>query len=166
MLYDRTVYLVAWAIILMVACVVGVGLGVLSEEPGSSDALVGLIVLVLCIFPAMALAVRFRVTVDHEAVRIHWGLFAYPTSVFALAAVESYRVCRFRPLVDFGGWGWRMGRGGSRCYNLRGSTGVELVIGGRSYIIGVPDPQSLVEAIQTATGRKPDPEGEWAPRRS
>lgn len=103
---------------------------------------------------AIGLIWRLRVIVTRREMRLIWGFLGLLQSRFALSGLESFRVVTFNPLRDFGGWGWRLGRGGNRCYNTSGNRGVELRIGGKSYIIGAQDPDVLAQALESATGRR------------
>jgi len=163
-IYDRVAYIAPWMQGLIVFCLAGAIAGAVIPiwlgETGP-DAWLGPVLLVICVLPAMALAWRVRVQVTPEAVVLRWGIVPYPVMVFPLQDIEWYRVVKFRALMDFGGWGWRLGPRGSRCYNLAGNTGVELKIGGRSYIVGVPDPEVLANALRSVSGAEPRPPAEW-----
>ena len=95
-----------------------------------------------------------RVIVTPVELTIIWGYLGLLRSRFPLDTVESFQAVTFSPLRDFGGWGWRLGRDGRRCYNTHGDQGVELMIGGRGYVVGVDDPEQLSAALETALGRK------------
>ncbi len=164
-MYEHTEYLhpIFNALILLcIATSAAASVAVVMGGEGTSADAFGVVIAVVVLVPVWVVFSRTRVEVTQEEVVLTWGLVGRPQSRFSLSDVEAFRVITFRPLWDFGGWGWRMGRGGSRCYNLRGSTGVELRIAGRSYIIGVSDAQGLAEAIQTATGKQPETPGDWA----
>ena len=161
-LYDRTFGFGAlFTAILVVAPLIAPGailLAVLHGEPlvgGARDALIisGSVAAVI-LFGILGLIWRMRVVVTPVELTIIWGYLGWLRCRFALANVESFQVVTFSPLRDFGGWGWRFGRDGRRCYNTRGNQGVELVIGGRGYVVGVDDPEELSVELETALGRK------------
>jgi len=124
-------------------------------------ALVGIAVVVIAVVLPLGMFLGLRVIVTEADVLLFWGLFGWIKMQFRIQDVESFRIVTFRPLWDFGGWGWRMGKDGSRCYNMQGNRGIELRIGGRSYIIGVDDPENLAQAIELSTTRKADHPGDW-----
>lgn len=63
---------------------------------------------------------------------------------------ESY-VRRYRPILEYGGWGIRYGLKG-RAYNVSGNHGVQLVLNdGKRILIGSSRPAELEAAIHTIT---------------
>lgn len=159
-LYDRVQHFAWPATFLLLAALMGAPVVALmtpgAVRPGEAWALlVGPALGLLTI----ALIWRLRVVVTPRELRLIWGFAGVLQSRFALDPVESFRVVHFHPIRDFGGWGWRLGRKGSRCYNTSGNRGVELRIGGQSYVIGVRDPEILAQALESATGRRQAPPG-------
>lgn len=56
----------------------------------------------------------------------------------------------YSPIKDFGGWGIRCGRGGTKAYNVSGNRGVFLTFSdGRSLLIGSQVPDELEAAIRS-----------------
>ena len=63
---------------------------------------------------------------------------------------ESY-ARRYRPIVEYGGWGIRWGFKGGRAYNISGNEGVQLVFkDGRRLLIGSQKADELAAAISAA----------------
>lgn len=65
----------------------------------------------------------------------------------AYSEIDTYEVRQYRPLLDYGGWGIRFGRGG-KAYTVSGRQGVKLVFkNGQRLLIGSQRPDQLVAAI-------------------
>ena len=65
--------------------------------------------------------------------------------------IRSLRAKTYRPIRDYGGWGYRAGRKGSRAYNARGDRGVEIELrDGRIVMIGSQQAEALERAIRDA----------------
>ena len=124
--------------------------------------IVGVATMVVVAFTTFGLFWRMRVAVDSEELVITWGYLGWIRMRLRLPNVEAYRIVTFRPIRDFGGWGWRMGRNGCRCYNTSGNQGVELKIGGRQFIVGVSDPPELAHALELATRMRPGEPSEFS----
>ena len=63
------------------------------------------------------------------------------------STIATYEARQYRPLLDYGGWGIRFGRGG-KAYTVSGQQGVQLVFkNGQRLLIGSQQPDQLVEAI-------------------
>jgi hypothetical protein len=77
--------------------------------------------------------------------------FPFHTS-FRKIPLDGVRSCRalvYRPILDYGGWGIRVGLG-KRAYNVSGNRGVELEYeGGRRLLIGSKRSDQLAGAIES-----------------
>ena len=76
---------------------------------------------------------------------------AFCSQHIAYSEIQTYEACHYRPLLDFGGWGIRFGRGG-KAYTVSGNQGVQLVFkNGRRLLIGSQHPDQLVNAMDQYT---------------
>ena len=146
---------------------------VFSEQQGFSRIFInGLFVLVVLLFLALAwqsqtqgllvgaalvavlwalmLAAKMTTQVDDDGITIRTLFFinrriSYDEIVTAQSVV-------YKPLRDFGGWGYRIGPGG-KAYNMSGNLGVRLVLmRERRVLIGSQKPDDLAAAINGAMG--------------
>lgn len=68
-----------------------------------------------------------------------------------MAAIRTVEVVEYRPLRQFGGWGWRWGRHGSRQFAMSGARAVLVTLEDeRTVYLGGDDPVGLAEAIDRA----------------
>ena len=105
-------------------------------------------------FVALIWALLFGLTVRVQETRIalHLGRTPLVRTVVPFADIVSVRVIRYRPLVEFGGWGVRGSRQ-RRAWTARGDQAVEVtLIGDRVLLIGSDHPQRLENAILTHGG--------------
>lgn len=121
-------------------------------NPIERGAVVLPLVMLFCVF---GLLWRMRVVVTGAELVITWGLLQWIRFRFPLAELSEYNSVRYSPLMDFGGWGIRRGRGGLACYNTQGNLGVLFSIGKRRFVVGVSEPERLIEAVELATNKKP-----------
>lgn len=158
--YDRTLQFPAgWSLLLAGILVLTIAIGPLTGQTMSPSDRVAIGVTVALLALVVLLMWRMRVVVTQERLTILWGFLQWLKIRIDLKDVEALRTVTFRPIRDFGGWGWRGGRAGSRCYNTSGNSGVELRIHGRAVIIGVPDTAELASVLATVTGLKLGPPG-------
>jgi hypothetical protein len=97
----------------------------------------GLLIVVVLLFGLLAAMASAVVRVDDGGVTIRSGL-GWPRTRVPLDEIVRADVTEVRPLRDFGGWGWRVGRGGRVGIALR--RGESLLIertGGRSIVVTV-----------------------------
>jgi hypothetical protein len=147
-------------LVLGVAALAGLA-GVLRLEPPIS---LGLALVLLAV--AMLAVVELIVAVRPGAIEFRLRPLAGQTIPVDL--IRSCTARRYRPILEYGGWGYRWGRGGSRAYNIRGNRGVQLVLqDGQKILIGSQRPGELASAIQAAGFRESsDPASPESPPRS
>ena len=74
----------------------------------------------------------------------------------AVRQIERAEAVRYSPIGEFGGYGWRVGAGGSRAYNVAGKRGVRLSLSnGKTVMVGSQRPDELAAAIEAV--RQPSP---------
>jgi hypothetical protein len=74
--------------------------------------------------------------------------------VIPWAEVTACKPRTYRPVLEYGGWGIRYGRG-RKAYNVSGKQGVELQLAnGRLLMIGSQRPDELAQAIESAMGQQ------------
>ena len=57
--------------------------------------------------------------------------------------ISRHEVIKYRPIMDYGGWGIRYGRKG-KAYNIQGNLGLYLTLkSGKTLLIGTQQPESL-----------------------
>ena len=97
-----------------------------------------------------AFLVPMRTTVTPERVEARFGLMT--SFRIPLAEIASAEAVRYNPLLEYGGWGIRIGRTGV-AYNMRGDEGVQLVLtSDRRILIGSRRADELADAIQRLSG--------------
>lgn len=137
-----------FAMVLVVAVTV---ISVLSARPEQ--------VLLLAIAPAVVLLVvglvmlsHLDVDVDDRGVAIAFrGL--WPTRRIEFGEIVGLEISRFRPLIDYGGWGVRLGPAGW-AYTTGGDVGVKLRLRkGLPVLIGTRRPSELEAAIRAGVER-------------
>jgi hypothetical protein len=125
-----------------------VGVAALAGEPmRGTDLLIGAAVLglIACWMSSLALITK----VSEQEVTIHYrGLFK--TRRVPIDAIRSAGARTYRPILEYGGWGIRLGRSGW-AYNASGNRGVQLEIdGARPLLIGSGRPEELARAITSS----------------
>lgn len=107
-------------------------------------------VLVAALLGATAV-VHVRIDGDGLTVRSPLG---WPRSRVPAAEVVRAGVDDVSPLADFGGWGWRLGRGGRTGVVLRGGEAVVVErTGGRGLVVTVDDAGTAAALLNTVADR-------------
>jgi len=108
-----------------------------------------LLLLITLAVPVLLLAARSIVDVDREQITIRFR-FIWPTRRIAIRDVRRAYALKYRPLIDYGGYGVRLGLKGW-AYNVSGDEGVLVEMdGGSRLMIGSQRPRELESAIAAA----------------
>lgn len=107
--------------------------------------------------PAVALLAiaMLRMTTTVEAQHIRVVVFPFPRKTFRFGDIDRAEPVTYRPLLHYGGWGWRWGKGGM-AYTMRGNRGVRIHLrNGKTVLVGSQRPEELVAAIEAARQGRP-----------
>jgi hypothetical protein len=129
---------------------------VLSRPVGSNPAPDAMLIVILLLFgiglPGLFLFARLETRVSSEGVSVRFMPFHLRERHFRFNEIVSAEPRTYSPVLEFGGWGIRVG-GGGMAYNVSGNEGVQLVLkSGRRVLIGTRQPDVLMSALRAATG--------------
>jgi hypothetical protein len=100
-------------------------------------------------------ATPMRTTLLTDELQIRFGRrtrFRIPLKNVVRAYSRTYH-----PIREYGGWGIRYAPNQSRAFNMRGDSGVQLILrSGQRVLVGSQTPDELAEAIRKATGCEGD----------
>ncbi len=147
-----------WLIVLSMALAVPFSIFSLTKIPseqGSSEILPILTLIIVGICVPIAVALLFWVLKLETEVRSD-GLYIrfFPAHIhFKRFRVEDLSECyarKYKPLLEYGGWGIRCSLRKGKAYNVSGNKGVQLVfISGKQLLIGSQRAEELEEAIRS-----------------
>jgi len=117
----------------------------LSNESSNSNIGGLILIIILLLFYLFEL----RVKVNEEG--IHYQFFPFHFHLYSIKKdeIEKIEALKYRPLLDYGGWGIRYGFKG-KCYNVKGNLGVKVFLkNGSSILFGSQKHQELERALQS-----------------
>ncbi len=133
-------------------CGVAFAAGGMGEEPGESAAAWATGAVVVA---AMIALFWMPLTITVETTHVRVSFAGVVNKVIALDDITAVEQRAYRPLKDFGGWGWRWSHRlpNAVAYTTRGTTAVVLTVrdGGQVYL-GVDDEAALLEALSGRMG--------------
>lgn len=104
--------------------------------------------LIVVLFRLLCLETR----ISDEAIQFRFFPFQRKFRNISKAALSKAYVRRYRPLMDYGGWGIRwnlMGKGSA--YNVSGNEGMQLEYkNGRKLLIGTREPEKVAQVLLQA----------------
>jgi hypothetical protein len=107
----------------------------------------------LLVAAAVLSSTWFTVTVDRRGLAVR-SLLGWPRMAVPLDEVVQASVVAVRPFPEFGGWGYRVGRGGRVGVVLRTGEGLQVErTGGRSFVVTVDDAATGAALLNTLAAR-------------
>lgn len=92
---------------------------------------------------------QMRTVVTTTQLRV--SIVPFPRKTVALADVETCEPETYRPLLHYGGWGWKWSPSRGWAYTMRGNQGVRVRLrNGKTFLIGSQRPDDLAAAIRSA----------------
>ena len=105
--------------------------------------------------PWLLLSCRLITQVQSDALYVRLVPFHLKPVRIDYASITECLAVRYNPILDYGGWGIRCGKGGN-AYNVSGNLGVRLELAtGRHLLIGSREPEELAVAINAAMAKNP-----------
>ncbi len=146
-----------WVVILFVVLVVGRKLVLVAKGPGSvgwgykAAAIIGVALPVCLVLSFMAM--RLTTIVDSQGISFGFSWIGKTNNRILWHDVEKAFVRQYKPIDEYGGWGWRDGeRPGEGAYNVKGDMGLQLVYKGhKRLLIGTQQSQRLTTVIDSLT---------------
>lgn len=103
--------------------------------------IVTLVVLLITIGVAM---LKLETMIDKTGVYVRFLPFQKNYKFFDWKRVESYKVRKYSPIIEFGGWGYRIAGRRKRAYNMYGKMGLYLVLfDGSKVLVGTQKPEEM-----------------------
>ncbi|HQA80935.1 MAG TPA: DUF6141 family protein [Methanoregulaceae archaeon] len=123
-------------------------------EPFGTNPAPDILVLILLvifgiIFPVWFLVMRLEVQVTRTDLRFRMFPLHIQWREVPLATIVKAEAVTYRPILEYGGWGIRIGKKGW-AYNVSGNRGVQVTLeDGKSFLLGSLQPERLASAIQS-----------------
>ncbi|WP_061964621.1 hypothetical protein [Demequina aurantiaca] len=143
--YTATQYSYEQPIVSVVVPLTLVSLVIVFIATGDATAYLWTMALSLLLVVALFfMPLKIEVTAQQIRVRLAW-VFHRDIN---LADVVTVQQREYHALRQFGGWGWRFGRDGSRAYSIKGNDAAVLTLrDGTEIYLGARDTHALAQAI-------------------
>ena len=153
--YQESTSWPAWVGLVTLGSFGAAALGIWRDpEVGRSTALLLSALFALLAAAFWVLLGRLQVQVTRSELVIGFGHVPLIRKRVPFADISGVESVKYRPLLEFGGWSIRFGRGGKRAWTIRGNRAVRLQLkDGRQLYVGSQVPERLAERIRAARGR-------------
>jgi hypothetical protein len=141
-----------WRVYALIASVeVLTGLGLFHGRAWSLDFVLGIVVGLGLVMLLVVFLLYMTTEVTPTDVRVWFGWVPTYRRFVPIADVRRVEVVTFRPIAEYGFWGIRSGRDGTRALIARGNRGVRLeLVDGSFLLIGSQRSEALARAIEHA----------------
>ncbi|MFN5421816.1 MAG: hypothetical protein ACK5AO_00995 [bacterium] len=118
----------------------------LSDEPGSDTGLLfSLLIFLLVIILFRTISLTTQIT--DEGIMCKLFPFHLSFRVFKWTDIANCHVRKYKPLLEYGGWGLKYGTSGL-AYNISGNMGIQLELqDGRKILIGTQQPEEVERVL-------------------
>ncbi len=110
-----------------------------------------LILLTLAMFGMTTLFyyASLKTAINTEGVHVYFTPFKTKPRTIRWEEIESWQLRESVPLQEFGGWGYRLGPGGTVAYTTQGRNVLELnLTNGKKVVIGTQDVEAIAQTMQ------------------
>ena len=106
-------------------------------------------VAVLAGIAVLVFALRLETQVRPDGIYVRYRPFHRRFRAFKAKDLGEFYARKYRPILEYGGWGIRCGFRGGRAYNVSGNRGLQLVFKtGKRLLIGSKKPDELEAALR------------------
>jgi hypothetical protein len=120
----------------------------IEKDYGNGSKTIGIIVLIL-MFSLLVLFyfINLKTRVYSDRIEIKFFPFINHWKKYPFASIEKMEVIQYNPILDYGGWGIRLG-----AYNTSGNKGLKIYYKKKNYrdsiLIGTQKPEELAKIIK------------------
>ena len=81
---------------------------------------------------------------DKNGIGVRFYPLHFQEKYYAWDEITSAEIRKYRPILEYGGWGWRKSLRNGTAYNIKGNIGLQLNFkDGKKLLIGTQDPDQL-----------------------
>lgn len=111
---------------------------------------------VLCAISFFFLLLKLKIQIKEEGIYLQYFPFIIGTRFISWNDISGAYVRKYNPLMEYGGWGWRIGVKGI-AYNVKGNQGLQLKLkNGDELLIGTQNPEELKNVLLNLNEKKHD----------
>jgi hypothetical protein len=142
-----------WYLILGVSVLVIVGIGIAMIAPisGSNEEWIAMIISIMVLTAVIALltAAKLKVSIDSRSIYYRFAPFVNREKKLAKDDIKEIYVRKYRPIWEYGGWGYRFRFRSGRALNVAGNMGLQLILkNGKKVLIGTQKPELMKTAVK------------------
>jgi hypothetical protein len=112
------------------------------NNPASDEVMVLITIVAVIIFVFM-LSLKLKTRVDRHGISYRFSIVHRKERFIKWDSVQRAYVRKYKPIKEYGGWGFRLGRSGT-AFNTSGNMGLQLELtDGKKLLLGTQKPEEL-----------------------
>ena len=93
--------------------------------------------------------IKLHTQIRTDGIYVRFTPFQTTFQVYKWETVAKVFVRKYRPIKEYGGWGYRFGFGTGKAFNISGQDGIQIIFkDGSKLLIGTAEPVKAAEAIK------------------
>lgn len=95
-------------------------------------------------------SLKLEVWIDQEGIHYRFFPLIFKNKLISKAEIQRFEIRKYKPILEYGGWGVRrgFGRKWQRAYNVSGNVGLQIYLtNGKKVLFGTQKPQAIVHAM-------------------
>lgn len=132
-----------------VVSVGGAAIGLVFKH--DSEGYVGLIIAAIVTIGLVLLfyTSKLSVSIDQHNLYYRFPPFVNSEKLLSQGDIKELYVRKYKPIMEYGGWGYRFRFRSGRAINVAGDVGLQLVLkNGKKLLIGTQKPEAMKEAVR------------------
>jgi hypothetical protein len=136
-------------ILFITVCIRQVFMGItFGNQPISNTGLTVISAIVL-LSTVLLFYMTLHTYIDKEGIRAWFHPFQVKKKYFPWGEIKKVYIRKYKPLMEYGGWGYRIGVKSGKAYNMSGNIGLQIeLMNGKKFLIGTNNPEGLTEALK------------------
>jgi len=104
--------------------------------------------LLMAVVAFLVFASKLNTSVRHDGIHLSFFPF-FKKRVIAKDRIERFEVRKYRPIMEYGGYGLRYSLRNGRAYNMKGNTGLQLyLVDGKKILVGTQRSDAIKRAME------------------
>ncbi len=119
------------------------------------DPLLMLLPLLFLVFVYLFIfSIQLKTRIDENGVYYQFFPINWKLKLISWDEIENCYYRKYKPIKEYGGWGYRMKFRRGKAINIRGNCGIQLVLkDGKNLLLGTQKPNEVKKVIETYKGK-------------
>ena len=95
------------------------------------------------------IAMKLEVSIDHAGIHFRFPPLIRKTRTISREEIHRFEIRKYKPIVDYGGWGIKKRFKWGKAYNVSGNIGLQIYLkNGRKVLFGTQRSQAITAAMK------------------